>query len=175
MIENPLFAYDRTAASTQTLLPFEPRSESNTTRIHLRAKPGATLIRIGYVDATMSNAVTPRFLIDDSHSFPESLADATVLLEGERVEEAQKNQLYVLGHGQLNTKGVVARITGMATGQGQGAGNDSSFDLFIEALDLFSGTVVTGDSTLIFPQLILEMQHDGPGPITYGATIIVGN
>ena len=162
MIQNLSFVYRANHGPTQTWLPFESRSETNQTLI-LLPRDGSALVHFGFADASPSDPVTPRFL----------LSDGELLLEGVQVDAPDGHQIYLIGHGQVIAKGVVGRITGTATGQGEG--QNLSYDLDIEAFDPLLAAGITGNTTFRPSQLRVEMLHGGSGPITYGATILVGS
>jgi hypothetical protein len=161
MIVNRTVVYRGNHGPTQTWLAFEPRSETNRTLI-LLPRTGAAIIQIRCVDASPSDPVTPRFLNDQDD----------LILDGVEVDAPDIRQSYVIGHGQLVQKGIVGRITGTATGQGEG--QDLTYDLAIEAFDPFEREGVSGNTISRPSAIFLEMQHGGSGPITYGATILVG-
>jgi hypothetical protein len=161
MIVNRLVVYRGNHGPTQTWLAFEPRSETNRTLIQL-PRTGAAIVQIGFVDASPSNPVTPRFLNDKGD----------LILDGIEVDGPDVRQSYIMGHGQLVQKGIVGRITGTAIGQGEG--QNLTYDLDIEAFDPFEREGVSGNTISRPSSISLEMQHGGSGPITYGATILVG-
>ena len=157
----PHFVYRRNQGPTQTFLPFEPRSET-TQLLLLLPRSGTALFHFGFADATPTDPVTPRFL----------LSDGELLLEGTTADGSDGHQLYLIGHGQVIPKGIVGRITGTASGQGEG--QDLTYDLAIEAFDPLLSEGITGNTTFRPSALRVEMLHGGSGPITYGATIMVG-
>ncbi|GAG31745.1 unnamed protein product [marine sediment metagenome] len=161
MIVNRTVVYRGNHGPTQTWLKFEPRSETNRTAV-LLPRSGAAIIQIGIVDASVSDPVTPRILADDGRT----------LLEGLPADSADVTRTYVIGHGQIIPKGNVARITGTAVGQGEG--QTLTYDLNVEALDYLANLGIDGELSFRPSVLQLEMDHSGAGPITYGATILVG-
>jgi hypothetical protein len=161
MIQNLTVVYRANHGPTQTLLAFEPRSETNRTRV-LLPRTGSAIIQLGAVDASGSDPVTPRILSDAG----------AVLLEGAPIDGPDVQRTYVLGHGQIIPKGNVARITGTAVGQGEG--KDLAYDLTVQALDYLAEIGIDGETAFRPSSLVLEMDHGGSGPITYGATILVG-
>jgi hypothetical protein len=158
MIQNPTIVY-RASRPTQTWLPFEPRSETNRTLLSL-PRTGAAIFHFGFVDASVSDSVTPRFLLDDGET----------LLEGTLVDASNVHQRYVIGHGQIIPK--LENITGQTIGVG--AGTERTYDLQTEIIDPLLAEGITGNTAYRPSVLMLEMLHGGTAPITYGCTLLVG-
>jgi hypothetical protein len=161
MINNPTVLYRGNLWRPQSALDRVPRDETNRTLLVL-PRNGAALFHFGFLDASPSNTITPRFL----------LSDGELLLEGTQVDAADGHQLYLIGHGQVIHRGVVGHITGQSVGEG--AGTARTFDLEIELSDPLLSEGIAGNTTFRPSHLLLEMVHGGPDLITYGATILVG-
>lgn len=145
------------------MLPAVPRSASFVQQIFIRT-PSTVAVVFAFEDVPdVPNRVTPRFLRHDGE----------LLLEGTPVEAPDVKQVYVLGHGQVVSSGVVGKITGMLEGVGEG--QDQTVDLDITLDDPWLKLGVTGHYPFVPPLFVLEMMHDGAQPVTYGATITVGD
>lgn len=157
------FIYDRTSRPRQQLLVSEVRSATNQTEITIRYPADTSVVFVFDDVPDAGNRVTPRFLTERGVPF----------LEGEPVEAPAVVQAYLIGHGQIVPSGIIAKITGMLEGVGEG--QDQMVDLDVEAFDQFKAQGITGHFPFTLPKFILEMVHDGAAPITYGATITVGD
>jgi hypothetical protein len=159
MIINNAFVYRANEGPTQSWLPFQSRSESNRTKVHL-PRSGTAIFHFSFPDASPSNSVTPRF----------TLKDGEFLLDGTTADGSSEHQLYLIGHGQIVPK--AANITGTTVGEGMGT--ERTFDLQVEVIDPMLAEGITGNTMFRPSSMQVEMLHSGSNPITYGATILVG-
>jgi hypothetical protein len=155
------FSYTRLYKSkTQEFLAPEPRAETHTVEITL-PRTDTTLIEIKYEDTSMANSVLPRFRLSRGSDFVFSV-EAT----------EPTTHVYLIGHGQIVPSGVVATITGVVEGQGEG--NDQTYNLDITANDPLLAIGLAGHSMLLDSLFTIEFVHSSAVPVTYSATIMVG-